>query len=145
EVRGEPRHFVSSKLMCWFAARAAAGLARLRRDEQHAEGWESLAEEIKTEICEKGVDERGVFTQSYGSRSLDGSVLGMALMGFLPPNDERLRATVHAIADELTVDGLVLRYQVDRTDDGLEGKEGTFCMCSFWLVSALVYIGEVQR
>jgi GH15 family glucan-1,4-alpha-glucosidase len=145
EMRGEPQHFVSSKLMCWFAAHASAQLALLRRDQRLADEWSALAAEIKAEICTKGVDERGVFTQYYGSKSLDASCLGIALLQFLPPDDERLRATVLAIADELTIDGLVLRYRVEQTDDGLEGEEGTFCICSFWLVSALVYIGELPR
>ena len=92
-----------------------------------------------------GVDERGVFTESYGSSALDASVLLGVLLGFLPPDDPRMRATVLAIAEELTVNGLVLRYRVDETDDGLSGEEGTFAICSFWLVSALVEIGELDE
>ena len=84
-------------------------------------------------------------TQHYGSDSLDASVLLAAVFGFLPADDERLRATVLAIADDLSEDGFVLRYRTDETDDGLSGKEGTFLICSFWLVSALAIIGEVQR
>jgi len=86
-----------------------------------------------------------VFCQHYGSTALDASVLLMPLTRFLPPDDERIRATVLAIADELAVDGLILRYHTDETDDGLAGREGTFTICSFWLVSALVEIGEVTR
>lgn len=145
EIRGEPKHFVSSKGMCWFAAHTSAKIALLREEQAMADQWEALADEIKADILEKGVDDRGVFTQYYGSKSLDASNLGLALLGFLPPDDVRLRATVLAIADELTVDGLVLRYRPEQTDDGLEGEEGTFCICSFWLVSALVYIGELGR
>ena len=83
--------------------------------------------------------------QRYGSTALDASLLLLPLLRFLPPEDPRIRATVLAIADELTYEGLVLRYRVDETDDGLQGKEGTFTICSFWLVSALVEIGEVDR
>ncbi len=145
EVRGEPRHFVSSKVLCWYAAHSSAELALLRGDEHAADAWESLAAEIKADVLANGLDARGVFTQCYGSKALDASNLGMALLRFLPPEDERLRATVLAIADELTRDGLVLRYETGQTDDGLAGEEGTFCICSFWLVSALVYIGELGR
>lgn len=91
------------------------------------------------------MDDRGVFTQHYGSKALDASVLLMPLVRFLAPDDARMRATVHAIADELTVDGLVRRYRVDETDDGLSGEEGTFVICSFWLVSALAEIGDHVR
>ena len=86
-----------------------------------------------------------MLTQRYGSRALDASLLLAPLLRFLPADDERIRATVLAIADELTEDGLVLRYRVEETDDGLSGKEGTFTICSFWLVSALVEIGELER
>ena len=86
-----------------------------------------------------------MFTQHYDTDALDASVLLMPLVRFLPPEDERIRKTVLAIADELTVDGLVLRYKVEETDDGLSGEEGTFTICSFWLVSALVEIGEIER
>lgn len=145
EVRGEPKHFVSSKVMCWLAANTAATLAEMRDEPDFAEEMRALAEEIRDDVLANGVDKRGVFTQYYGSSGLDASNLLMATLGFLPPDDPHLRATVLAIADELTVDGLVLRYRVGETDDGLEGEEGTFCICSFWLVSALVYIGESQR
>jgi GH15 family glucan-1,4-alpha-glucosidase len=91
------------------------------------------------------VDERGVFVQHYGAKTLDASVLLIPLVRFLPADDARVQATVRAIADELTVDGMVLRYRTDLTDDGLRGEEGTFVICSFWLVSALVEIGELDR
>jgi alpha,alpha-trehalase len=145
EVRGEPQHFVSSKLMCWVAVDRGARLARLREEWALAREWQAAADEIHADICANGVDERGVFVQHYGSHALDASVLLMVLLRFLPPDDARIRATVLAIADELTVDGLVLRYRVDETDDGLSGYEGTFIMCSFWLVSALSEIGEQRR
>jgi GH15 family glucan-1,4-alpha-glucosidase len=110
-----------------------------------AKRWQAAADEIHADICANGTDERGVFVQRYGSPALDASVLLMALLRFLPSDDPRIRATVLAIADELSVDGLVLRYRVDETDDGLRGQEGTFVMCSFWLVSALSEIGEHKR
>jgi GH15 family glucan-1,4-alpha-glucosidase len=145
EVRGQPRHFVSSKLMCWVAADRGAKLARMHGDRELAVSWRKAAEEIHADICEHGLDERGVFVQHYGTTALDASVLLMPLLRFLPGDDPRIRNTVLAIADELTVDELVLRYRVEETDDGFSGEEGTFTICSFWLVSALVEIGEVHR
>jgi GH15 family glucan-1,4-alpha-glucosidase len=145
EVRGEPQHFVSSKLMCWVALDRGAKLARLYEEPEYADKWQSLADQIKADICTNGVDGRGVFVQRYGSDALDASLLLLPLMRFLPRDDERIVKTVLAIADELTIDGLVLRYKVEETDDGLSGEEGTFTICSFWLVSALVEIGELER
>src|SRR5436190_19229292 len=145
EVRGEPQHFTSSKLMCWVAADRGARLAEIREELEYAARWQSAADEIKADILENAVDERGVFCQHYETDALDASVLLMVMTRFLPPEDERLRRTVLAIADELSSDGLVLRYRVDETNDGLSGEEGTFTICSFWLVSALVEIGEIER
>ena len=145
EVRGEPQHFTSSKVMCWVACDRGARLARLREDWERAERWQQAADEIHADVCEHGVDDRGVFCQHYATRALDASCLLVPLVRFLPPDDERVVATVNAIADELTVDGLVLRYLVDETDDGLSGEEGTFAICSFLLVSALAEIGEHDR
>jgi GH15 family glucan-1,4-alpha-glucosidase len=145
EVRGDPQHFTSSKLMCWVAADRGARLAEMRDELELAARWQSTADEIKADICENAVDERGVFCQHYDTDALDASVLLIPLVRFLPPDDERVRKTVLTIADELTEQGLVLRYRVEETDDGLHGEEGTFTICSFWLVSALVEIGEVQR
>ncbi len=145
ENRGEPRHFTSSKIMCWVALDRGALLAEGMGNTDLVERWRSVADEIKADVLEHGVDERGVFTESYGSSSLDASVLLGVLLGFLPPDDPRTRATVLAIAEELTINGLVLRYRVDETDDGLTGEEGTFAICSFWLVSALVEIGELEE
>jgi GH15 family glucan-1,4-alpha-glucosidase len=142
KVRGKPRHFTSSKVMCWVAADRGARLARLRERFELAERWQQAADEMHADICDKGVDQRGVFTQYYGTDALDASNLLIPLVGFLPAKDPRLQATVRAIADELTLNGLVLRYGVDTTDDGLSGAEGTFTVCSFWLVSALAIIGE---
>jgi GH15 family glucan-1,4-alpha-glucosidase len=145
EVRGPAQHFTSSKLMCWVAVDRGARLARLRGDDARAERWAKAAAVIHADICKHGVDKRGVFTQAYGKPSLDASVLLMPLVRFLPATDERIKKTVIAIADELTIDGLVLRYRTQETDDGLSGEEGTFAICSFWLVSALSEIGEKRR
>lgn len=145
EVRGEPKHFTSSKMFCWVALDRGARLARIRGDERAATTWQAIADEIHADVCANALDERGVFTQHYGSTALDAAVLLMPLVRFLPPEDPRIRATVLAIADELTVEGLVLRYRVEETDDGLTGEEGAFAICSFWLVSALSEIGEHER
>jgi GH15 family glucan-1,4-alpha-glucosidase len=145
EARGAPRHYVSSKLMCWVALDRAAQLAAMRGDAEIEQKWAAVAEEIKEDVLANGVDGRGVLRQHYETDSLDASSLLAAIFGFLPDDDERLRATVLAIADELTENGFVLRYKTDETDDGLAGKEGTFLICSFWLVSALAIIGELQR
>ena len=145
EVRGDPKHFVSSKVMCWVAADRGAKLARVREQHERAKEWQAAADEMKVDILTNGVDERGVFTQYYGSSALDASNLLIPLVGFLPLDDERIRNTVHAISEERTDDGLVLRYRVEHTDDGLSGEEGTFTICSFWLVSALALIGEVEN
>jgi GH15 family glucan-1,4-alpha-glucosidase len=145
EVRGEPQHFTSSKLMCWVALDRGARLAELHGDGGLAVRWQAIADEIKADICTHGVDSRGVFVQHYGSVALDASVLLIPLVRFLPPDDPRVRATVLAIAEELTVDGMVLRYRTEETDDGLSGEEGTFTICSFWLVSALAEIGELTK
>lgn len=145
EVRGEPQHFTSSKLLCWVAADRGARLALARQDHALHDRWRAAAAEIKEDICQNGIGPKGVFTQYYGGTTLDASLLLVPLFRFLPAEDERVRNTVLAIADELSVDGLVLRYRVAETDDGLFGEEGTFTICSFWLVSALVEIGEQQR
>ena len=145
EVRGDPQHFTSSKLMCWVALDRGARLAEIREEKELADEWQAVADEIRDDICENAVDDRGVFCQHYDTDTLDASVLLMPLVRFLTPEDERIRATVLAIADELTADGLVLRYRTDETNDGLSGEEGTFTICSFWLVSALVEIGELVR
>ena len=145
EVRGEPRHFTLSKIMCWVACDRGARLARVRGAAEEAERWQAAAEEIHADVCANGLDDRGVFTQHYGSDALDASLLMMPLVRFLPPDDERVRATIEAIASELTVNGLVRRYLPHETDDGVSGSEGTFTICSFWLVSALSEIGETQR
>jgi GH15 family glucan-1,4-alpha-glucosidase len=145
EARGAPQHYVSSKLMCWVALDRAAKLAEIRGDSGRGSDWQKIADEIRADILSNGVSDRGVLRQHYATDALDASVLLAAIFGFLPADDERLRATVRAIADELTENGFVLRYRTDETDDGMSGKEGTFLICSFWLVSALAIIGELQE
>jgi GH15 family glucan-1,4-alpha-glucosidase len=145
EVRGKPQHFTSSKVMCWVAADRGARLARIHQDFERAQRWQQAADEIHADICTHAVDSRRVFTQYYGSTALDASTLLIPLVRFLPHDDDRVHNTVLAIADELTEDGLVLRYRVGETDDGCAGEEGAFTICSFWLVSALSEIGEKKR
>jgi alpha,alpha-trehalase len=145
EARGAPQQYVSSKLMCWVALDRASKLAAIRGDDDLEASWGATADEIKADILEHGVDDRGVLRQHYDTDALDASTLLAAIFGFLPRDDERLRTSVLAIADELTDHGFVLRYRTDQTDDGMSGKEGTFLICSFWLVSALAIIGEEQR
>jgi alpha,alpha-trehalase len=145
EVRGPARHFTASKVLCWVAADRGAKLAQLRGDAEHAAAWRQAADEIHADVSTHGIDDRGVFCQYYGTTALDASALLIPLVGFLPPEDKRVRSTVLAIADELTDDGLVLRYRVEETDDGFSGEEGSFTICSFWLVSALTEIGELDR
>ncbi len=144
ESRGEPQHYVSSKLMIWVAVDRGARMARGLGFEELAAAWEAKADEFHAEILERGVRD-GVFRQHYDTDALDASLLLIPLLRFLPPDDPRLRATVDAIADELSEHGLVCRYKVAETDDGLRGKEGTFLICSFWMVSALSEIGECKR
>ncbi len=145
EIRGDPQHFTASKVLCWVAAARGAHLATQRDDDDRAQRWQQAADDMKADILARGVDERGRFRQHYANDELDASLLLIPILGFLAPDDERVRNTVLAIADELTEGGLVLRYKVDSTDTGFEGKEGTFTICSFWLVTALAMIGETER
>ena len=144
EARGKPQHYVSSKLMCWVALDRAAKLAEIRGDPEQQASWAATADEIRADILEHGVRD-GVLRQHYDTDSLDASTLLAAIFGFLPGDDETLRKSVDAIATDLTEDGFVLRYRTGETDDGLSGKEGTFLICSFWLVSALGIVGETQK
>jgi GH15 family glucan-1,4-alpha-glucosidase len=144
EARGEPQHYVSSKLMSWVALDRAAKLASIRGDHELRATWAATAAEIREDIFEHGVTAQGVLRQHYATDALDASALLASVFGLFAPGDDRLRATVLAIAHDLTEDGFVLRYRTDETDDGLSGKEGTFLICSFWLVSALAVIGEMQ-
>jgi len=145
EARGKPQHYVSSKLMGWVALDRAAKLAEIRGDLKLQQTWAEHAEEIRADILAHGVSDRGVLRQHYDTDALDASTLLAPLFGFLPGTDERMKNTVDAIASELSENGFVLRYVTDDTDDGLSGKEGTFLICSFWLVSALTIVGEMRR
>jgi alpha,alpha-trehalase len=145
EARGKPRHYVSSKLMCWVALDRAAELANIRGEAALADSWTQTGSEIKSDILEHGVDKRGVLRQHYETDALDASTLLAAIFGFLPGDDPTMRATVLAVADELSENGFVQRYRTDQTDDGLSGKEGSFVICSFWLVSALAIVGQTRR
>ncbi len=145
EARGAPQHYVSSKLMCWVAMDRAAKLAAMRGDETLRAQWLATAEEIREDILAHGLTKDGVLRQHYDTDALDASTLLAALFGFLPGEDARMRATVLTIAEDLTEDGFVLRYRTNETDDGLSGKEGSFLICSFWLVSALAIVDEQQR
>jgi alpha,alpha-trehalase len=145
EARGEPQHYVSSKLMCWVALDRAAKLAGIRGEPLAGAGWQATADAIRADILAHGVSEKGYLRQHYATDALDASTLLAAIFDFLPADDARLRCTVETIAAELTEHGFVLRYRTDETDDGLSGREGTFLICSFWLVSALAVIGELQR
>jgi len=145
ESRGKPQHYVSSKLMCWVALDRASTLAEIRGDPTMAAKWRGTADEIHADVLAHGVSDRGVLRQHYATDALDASTLLAGSFGFLAPDDERLRNTVLAVADELTENGFALRYRTNETNDGLSGKEGTFVICSFWLVSALAIVGEMQR
>jgi GH15 family glucan-1,4-alpha-glucosidase len=144
EARGKPQHYVSSKLMCWVAMDRAAKLAGIRGMPELESEWRKTAEEIRADILEHGVRD-DILRQHYDTDALDASTLLAAVFGFLPADDPRLRASVLAIAEDLTERGFVLRYRTEETDDGLSGKEGTFLICSFWLVSALAVVGEEDR
>src|SRR6202041_2973927 len=126
EARGEPKHYVSSKLMCWVALDRGANLAALTGNPERATEWREIADKIRDDILTRGVSDRGIFRQHYDTDALDASTLLIPLVRFLPSDDKRVRDTVLAIADELTDHGFVLRYRVDETDDGLSGEEGTF-------------------
>jgi GH15 family glucan-1,4-alpha-glucosidase len=145
EARGAPRHYVSSKLMCWVAMDRAAKLANMRGAPEQRDEWQATADEIRADVLKNGVSDRGVLRQHYETDSLDASTLLAPMFGFLPGSDERIRNTVNAIDSDLTQDGFVLRYRTDETDDGLSGEEGSFLICSFWLATALTMIGEQHR
>jgi GH15 family glucan-1,4-alpha-glucosidase len=144
--RGEPRHWTVSKVMCWVAADRGARLADLRQDEDLRDRWSACAVEIQRDVLENAVDGSGRFCAHYDTTDLDAAILILPLVRFLPPTDHRIRATVLAVADELTEHGVVLRHRPGTTDDGEYTVEGeAFAICSFWLVSALMEIGEADR
>jgi alpha,alpha-trehalase len=148
EMRGEPRHHLSSKVLCWVALDRAVKLAPDLGAYAKTNEWAAERDAIRDEILERGwSDARQAYAQSFDSDELDAAQLLMPIVGFLPATDERMRSTIEAIASELTEDGLVLRYRNDPglNADGLTGEEGTFVICSFWLVSCLAKAGEVER
>jgi GH15 family glucan-1,4-alpha-glucosidase len=143
EVRGGQQHFTHSKLMAWVAVDRAIQTAERFGMPAPLERWRTLRTQIRDEVLAKGFHrELGVFTQYYGSSALDASLLMMPLLGFLPANDPRMRATIEAIQRDLTVDGFVLRYRADAADDGLPPGEGTFLLCTFWLADNLIQLGQ---
>src|SRR5215208_6343702 len=148
EMRGEPRHHLSSKVMCWVALDRAVDLAPQLGEHAKTAEWTEARDELREAILTEGWSEqRQAYAQSFGSDELDGAALLMPIYGFLPASDPRMRSTIEAIARDLTEDGLVLRYRAEEglNADGLTGEEGTFVICSFWLVSCLAQAGEVER
>ena len=145
EVRGEPRHFVHSKMMCWVAFDRGVRAVEQFGEDGPAARWAGLRDAVHAEVCERGWDaQRGTFTQSYGSTELDASLLMMPMVGFLPPSDPRVVGTIEAVQRELSVDGFIERYPTrsEVSVDGLPGREGAFLLCTFWLADALALIGR---
>jgi GH15 family glucan-1,4-alpha-glucosidase len=139
EVRGEPRHFTYSKVMAWVAFDRAVKSAEDFELDGPRDRWRRLAAEIHADVCRRGFDaELGSFVQSYGSKQLDASLLLLPEVGFLPPDDPRVRGTLRAIEQRLLIDGFVMRYDTEKEHDGLPPGEGAFLACSFWLVDAYV-------
>jgi GH15 family glucan-1,4-alpha-glucosidase len=147
EVRGGARHFLYSKLMCWVALDRAVELADVIGGTRHVERWAGVRDEIREAVLRDGWNEEaGAFTQSFGSPALDASTLMVSIVGFLPPDDPRVLATIDATEARLTDGrGLVYRYVTEGGDDGLPGDEGTFLLCTFWLAHALALSGQVER
>jgi GH15 family glucan-1,4-alpha-glucosidase len=145
EIRSGPRQFTFSKVMAWVAFDRAVASAEAFGLDGPIEHWRGLCAEIHADVLRNGIDgQRGSFVQCYGGKELDASLLLVPVTGFLPPNDPRVRATVEAIERELMVDGLVLRYDTKRSEDGLPPGEGVFLACSFWLVEAYALLGRHQ-
>ena len=148
EMRGEPRHHLSSKVLCWTALDRAVKLAPALGEHGKAEAWAAERDRIRAAILDRGWSEaRQAYAQSFDSDELDAAQLLMPILGFLPATDPRMRSTIDAIARDLTEDGLVLRYRNEEglNADGLEGEEGTFVICSFWLATALAQAGELEE
>ena len=149
EMRGEPQHHLSSKVMCWTALDRAVKLAPALGPYPKTEAWAEERDRIRDAILDRGWSEkRQAYAQAFDSDELDAAALLMPILGFLPAGDERMRSTIEAIARDLTEDGMVLRYRNEAegvNPDGLTGEEGTFVICSFWLVSCLAKAGEVER
>jgi GH15 family glucan-1,4-alpha-glucosidase len=146
EVRGGRQHFTHSKVMAWLAFSCAVSSAEQFDLPAPLDRWRQARDDLHALICTEGYDpEIGSFTQAFGSRQLDGALLQLPMVGFLPPTDERIRGTVAAIERELLHDGFVLRYRSDQTDDGLPAGEGVFLPCSFWLVDNYVMQGRTDE
>ncbi len=147
EVRGEPRHFLYSKLMCWVALDRAAAMADQLGATDRVEDWTSVARQIRDAVLNEGWnDTTGAFTQTFGAADLDAAALMIPIVGLLPGTDERVVATVDAIAERLTDErGLVYRYRTDTGVDGVEGDEGSFVICTFWLAHALALAGRTTE
>jgi GH15 family glucan-1,4-alpha-glucosidase len=145
EARGPRRHYTYSKVMAWVVFDRGVRLAERFELDAPVDRWKQVRDEIHAEVCERGYDrERRTFTQYYGSKELDASVLNIPLVGFLPGTHERVTGTIDAISSELARDGLVSRYSTAETNDGLPGDEGQFLACSFWLVNALARNGRAD-
>jgi len=143
EVRGGKQPFTHSKVMCWVALDRAVRMAEENRLDAPLERWRQVRQQIHDDVCANGFDAaRGAFVQFYGSKDLDAALLLLPLVGFLPPDDPRVRGTVEAIERELMVDGYVLRYRTDNGVDGLPPGEGAFLACSFWLADNYVLLGR---
>jgi GH15 family glucan-1,4-alpha-glucosidase len=146
EVRGQMRHFVHSKFMCWVAMDRAIGLAEALGKEVDLTLWRRVREQIRNDVLANGWSARKrAFVQHYGSDAMDASNLLIPMVGFLPADDPRVVSTVERIQQELCLDGFVRRYRWEETDDGLGGEEGAFTMCTLWLVGALIFLGRVQE
>jgi GH15 family glucan-1,4-alpha-glucosidase len=145
EVRGEPRAFTHSRMMCWVAFDRAIKSCERFRQEGPVDKWRKTRDAIHADICQNGFDpERNAFVQYYGGKALDASLLLIAQSGFLQPNDPRVIGTVEAIERELRHDGLIRRYSTEDVDDGVGGREGAFLACSFWLADAYVLLGRLD-
>jgi GH15 family glucan-1,4-alpha-glucosidase len=147
EVRGGPQHFVHSKVMAWVAFDRAANELEAQAYNESGQRWRELADEIHAEVCERGFDpDLGSFVQAYGSKQLDASLLLIPIVGFLPPEDPRVRGTLRAIEDRLLIeDEFVLRYESEHAGDGLPAGEGAFLACSFWLVDNYILQGRYAQ
>jgi GH15 family glucan-1,4-alpha-glucosidase len=145
EVRGKPRHFTYSKVMAWVAFDRAVHAVEQFGLDGPIHHWRRVRQVIHNEVCERGFDrEMGSFVQSYGSKEMDASLLLLSTVGFLPPQDPRIRGTIEAVERRLFVDGFLLRYDTHTTDDGLPEGEGAFLACSFWLADAYVLLGRMD-
>jgi pentatricopeptide repeat protein len=143
DVRGRPRHFTYSKIMCWVAFDRAVKAVEQFGRQGPVERWREIRDQIHADVCRRGFRKSlGSFVQSYGSSALDASLLLIPNTGFLPCSDPRVKGTIDAIQRSLTVDGFLLRYRTRRTIDGLPPGEGVFLACSFWLVDALCMLGR---